>query len=178
MIGFHMDDHYQDRVSTSQHHLDCISYQNADMAFLSDRLRAEREAQELTQEELAKLASCGQSTIGNLESGRTRESSKYLPYIAKALGLEVIWLQDGIPPKYRADRDATDSTSRRIDDLKPLTLIGGEAREERRLTAAFSANERLMLDGFRLSIERDKELMLHMARRAIKDFSRRSENHN
>lgn len=64
------------------------------MDTLSKRLREERERAKLTQQELAKKAGCGQSLIGNLESGAQKSSAK-IPLIAAALGVSALYLSEG-----------------------------------------------------------------------------------
>jgi transcriptional regulator with XRE-family HTH domain len=158
MSDFHMAPDYHDPVRHSQQHLDCVLHQNPDMTFLSDRLRNEREMQKLTQHELAQKSGCGQSIIGNLESGK-QETTKYMPHIAKALGLETIWLQDGVGPKYL-------DKNQEVNERNP---------EDKTISAAFSAEEKIVLDGYRLATPREKELILHIAKKVIEDFNKRSE---
>lgn len=69
------------------------------MRTLAERLKAEREAAGLTQEDLAKKSGVGQSMIGNLESGLRKGSAK-LPNIAAALGLHALWLKEERGPKH------------------------------------------------------------------------------
>ena len=69
------------------------------MRTLAERLKAEREAAGLTQEDLAKKSNTGQSMIGNLESGLRKGSAK-LPNIAAALGLHALWLKEERGPKH------------------------------------------------------------------------------
>lgn len=84
--------------SDVKHHSDGVRYHNCDMPTLSERLRKAREEKGLTQTDLAKAAGCGQSVIGNLESG-TRKSSSYLARMAAVLGKSPLWLSDGIGPE-------------------------------------------------------------------------------
>lgn len=81
-------------------------FENADnygMNSLADRLRAARKEKGLTQAELAQLAGLsGQTLIGNLETGY-RKTSAELPRIAKALGVDVMWLIDGKGKKAPAE---------------------------------------------------------------------------
>ncbi len=71
---------------------DSLIDQNPDMA-LKDRLKRARIARGLTQESLAEAAGCGQSIVGNLESGEQR-SSKWIPNVAAALNVPAHWLTD------------------------------------------------------------------------------------
>lgn len=69
------------------------------METLADRLKKAREEKGMNQTELAKKAHLkNQSIIGSLESGH-RKSSSHIPAIAQALGVEALWLADGIGPK-------------------------------------------------------------------------------
>lgn len=81
--------------SDVKHQSDCVEYHNCDMPTLSERLKRARESKGMTQIDLAKAAGCGQSVIGNLESG-TRKSSSYLPRIAAVLGKSPLWLAEGV----------------------------------------------------------------------------------
>ena len=69
------------------------------MKTLRERLISEREAQGLTQDQLAQRAGCKQSNIGSLESGQ-QKSSKHLPAIADALNLNALWLAEGRGPRH------------------------------------------------------------------------------
>lgn len=60
---------------------------------LRDRLKRARKARELTQKQLGKLVGCGQSLVGNLESGK-QASSSWIPKIADALRVPATWLID------------------------------------------------------------------------------------
>lgn len=64
------------------------------MSNVGKRIRDIRTAKGLTQTQLAKAAGCGQSLIGNLESG-AQQTTSLLPQIAKVLGVSATWLADG-----------------------------------------------------------------------------------
>lgn len=66
------------------------------------RIKAEREAKGLTQEQLAKMVGSSQSTIASLER-RGSKSSAVLAKIAAALGLNALWLAEKKGPKYLND---------------------------------------------------------------------------
>lgn len=68
------------------------------MSSIGERIRQVRKERRMTQVELSKLANVSQTTLSQLESGRN-DSSKELPSIAKALGVDVYWLQTGINDK-------------------------------------------------------------------------------
>jgi transcriptional regulator with XRE-family HTH domain len=61
---------------------------------LKERLKFARELRGLSQGELAKLANCSQSTIGNVESGE-RDTLRNLVAVARALNCSADWLFDG-----------------------------------------------------------------------------------
>lgn len=56
---------------------------------LADRLRTLREAQEVSQEELARRIGLGRTSITNIEAGRQPLSVARLVSIGQALGVEV-----------------------------------------------------------------------------------------
>lgn len=64
---------------------------------LKDRLVYARELRGITQAQLAELAGCSQSAIGNVESGE-RHSLRNLIDIARALRVSADWLYDGEGP--------------------------------------------------------------------------------
>lgn len=65
------------------------------MKSLAERLAWARNNQNLSQAALAKLSGVAQSSIGNLESG-IRFSSKRIAHIAAALGVNMLWLAEGV----------------------------------------------------------------------------------
>ncbi|WP_048996779.1 helix-turn-helix domain-containing protein [Burkholderia multivorans] len=65
------------------------------MYTLAERLKWARINAGLSQEELGKKAGVSQSTIGNLEAG-TRSSARRLPQIANVLGVDALWLAEGL----------------------------------------------------------------------------------
>jgi transcriptional regulator with XRE-family HTH domain len=67
---------------------------------LGRRLRAERKKAKMTQKEVAKQIGCAQQTVLDLENGNV-EWSRYLPDIAKFLGVSVAWLSTGEGPTDR-----------------------------------------------------------------------------
>lgn len=76
---------------------------------IGDRIRSVRRQKNISQAELAKLANVTQGAISQLENGRN-DTSKELPAIAKALGVDVYWLQtgeNGIPSKVQSILDNT-----------------------------------------------------------------------
>lgn len=73
---------------------------------LASRLKAEREARNLKQDQLGKLAGVGQSTIANIENG-TRQNPRNLLEIAKALNVSAEWLKTGRGEKVPADANTS-----------------------------------------------------------------------
>ena len=74
---------------------------------VGDRIREEREAQNIDRAELSRRTKIGYSTIAELENGGMKSSTK-LPTIADALGVSATWLETGKgvkepTPSYEAD---------------------------------------------------------------------------
>lgn len=65
------------------------------MKTLGERLRAARDAKQISQQELARRAGVSPGAIGNLEAG-SRKSPRNLLAIAAALGVSPHWLETGI----------------------------------------------------------------------------------
>lgn len=65
------------------------------MQTLGQRLRAAREAKQISQQELARRAGVSSGAIGNLEAG-SRKSPRNLLAIAAALGVSPHWLETGV----------------------------------------------------------------------------------
>lgn len=96
------------------------------MNSLGDRIRSVRRQKNISQAELAKLANVSQGAISQLESGRN-ETSKELPQIALALGVDVYWLQTGktgLPSKVQSilDNTARHVISTEIDPASKIWL--------------------------------------------------------
>jgi transcriptional regulator with XRE-family HTH domain len=77
---------------------------------LKERLQYARELRGLSQGELARLAKCSQSTIGNIESGE-RDSLRNLVVVARVLRVSADWLYDGHGPKPTKPDEAYKSQS-------------------------------------------------------------------
>lgn len=75
------------------------------MVTFAERLKEERKRAGLSQEELARKSGCGQSLIGNLESGAQKSTAK-LPQIAAALGINALYLAERKGPRTQNDRTA------------------------------------------------------------------------
>lgn len=82
------------------------------MNTLAERLKGQREILGLSQTDLANAAGCGQSIIGNLESGAQKSSAK-IPQIAAVLHVEAMWLAEGKGPRNRTNQDQN------IDSIGP-----------------------------------------------------------
>lgn len=65
---------------------------------MAQRIQQRMDEIGMTQEALAKLIGATQPSIYKLLSGKTRRSTR-LPEIARALGVRLEWLLDGIEPK-------------------------------------------------------------------------------
>ncbi|MFK3845135.1 XRE family transcriptional regulator [Stenotrophomonas sp. NPDC078853] len=79
------------------------------MDTIGSRIRAEREAQEISRNELAKAAGIAATTLSNLELGLSK-SSTALHKIARRLGVHVDWLETG-KGKKRVTADAVASVA-------------------------------------------------------------------
>lgn len=85
------------------------------MKTLADRVRERRKELKLSQLELGKRIGVGQSTIGNIESGRNK-SATFLPQLANALGVSAIWLAEGkgeMLPRSNDEPTSIDSDTRK-----------------------------------------------------------------
>jgi phage repressor protein C with HTH and peptisase S24 domain len=78
------------------------------MDTIAERLRQARKEAGLSQEALAKAARLKyQSVIGNIESGASK-NSQHVPVIAHVLGVEPLWLSEGMGPKQRRKPELVD----------------------------------------------------------------------
>ena len=93
------------------------------MNSLAERLASAREAAGLTQDQLGKKVSAGQSLISNLENGENHSSTK-LPEIAHALGVSAYWLKTG--NGQRTTGHLTDDEQRILNGFR---LMGQEGRK-------------------------------------------------
>lgn len=69
------------------------------MDTLRERLIHARHKAELTQAQVAERAGMSQAAYQKLESGRAKRS-RFLPDIAKVLGVSAMWLSDGVERRY------------------------------------------------------------------------------
>jgi phage repressor protein C with HTH and peptisase S24 domain len=95
---------------------------NTEMASIGDRVRTTREERGWSQAELARRAGTGvsQRTISNLETNRN-QSSRQLVSIARALGVNPIWLESGRGPK---SPETQEPSGRLLGDPIELVPIG------------------------------------------------------
>lgn len=70
----------------------------ADLLTLGKRIKAEREAQRLSQRALAELAQFEQTRLSKLESGKSDPGLPALERLTKALGKSMAWLLDEAEP--------------------------------------------------------------------------------
>lgn len=91
---------------------------------IGDRIRSVRRQKNISQAELAKLANVSQGAISQLESGRN-ETSKELPQIALALGVDVYWLLTGETSLPAQVQSILDNTAPHVisTDIDPTSKI-------------------------------------------------------
>lgn len=87
------------------------------MNTLKDRLKYARELRGLSQGELATLAKCSQSAIGNVESGE-RDTLRNLVAVARALNCSADWLYDGHGEKPNAITNQSETPKSESERLK------------------------------------------------------------
>lgn len=133
-----------------------------DVQTLGDRIRAKRRELNISQIELAKKVGITQGALSHLESGRN-ETSKELPQIALALGVDVHWLLTGQNlqaniPSYTEIHDWDSNTPIEDDEASiifykdfHLQCGGGlenlvESNEHRRLRMSKSTLKRLGIE--------------------------------
>lgn len=90
--------------------LDTKTMTTAPDSTVGERVRRAREAEGLTQEQLAAKAGVTQNTISNLERGFT-STSRELPAIARALRRNLAWLTRGDGPELQETLRATERAS-------------------------------------------------------------------
>ena len=87
----------------------------ADLLTLGNRIKTEREAQRLTQRELAELAQFEQTRLSKLEGGKSDPGLPALERLAQALGKSMAWLLDEPEPvklKGKLPAEATELAQR------------------------------------------------------------------
>lgn len=89
------------------------------MKTLAERLQETREEKELSQQELAARVKISQSFIGALETGR-QKTSKWLPEIALALGVNPFWLKTG---KGKREADASAQQGLYVTDPQLIAAL-------------------------------------------------------
>ncbi|WP_237393521.1 helix-turn-helix transcriptional regulator [Stenotrophomonas sp. LM091] len=97
------------------------------METIGSRIRAEREAQDISRNELAKYAGIAPTTLSNLELGLSKSSSA-LYKIARRLGVQADWLETGRGTK---EASATDFPPVAATETRPgyvrFNLLEGAA---------------------------------------------------
>lgn len=97
--------------------------------------------------------------------------------ISGKIGCRPEWLEMGALPMIdtKLIHNQAHEKQKKMPDIALVADRAGEIGQEKQLTAAFSADERLVLDGFRLASPRERDSMLHMARLILEDFNKRNE---
>lgn len=113
------------------HQLDLFACKNHRMAMtLRARIKTTRKLLGLTQAQLAKNAGLkNQSIVGMLESG-DHMASVHLPALAKALGVNVIWLQTGEGQKDASCLEGSGLNSEELNAIKNLRALPLEAARD------------------------------------------------
>lgn len=88
---------------------------------LADRLNHAMSERSLSQEALASVAGCTQASIQKISSGKSKKS-RFLPAIARALQVDVDWLELGIVP----NTPPTSDTSYRMRPKDGTPFVLGE----------------------------------------------------
>lgn len=97
------------------------------MDSLGKRIKTRREELELDQVELARRAGVSQPTLANLESGKNQRT-KFLPELARALGVSAEWLDTGEGPKdatrpIKVYNGLQEDEEPRVDDVIELIAL-------------------------------------------------------
>lgn len=82
------------------------------------RIKTLREAQKLTQAQLAAKMGLHVNTVGNLERGKTRLSEENIAKYAKALGVSDFYLMNGVEKTIVLGDDQTEYEKATMDALK------------------------------------------------------------
>lgn len=85
------------------------------------RLKYAMDQLDFSQEKLAERAGCSQASIQKILSGETKKS-KFLPDIARALGIDIDWLELGKMPIATAGEARSDYQRNRSRDGAPIAL--------------------------------------------------------
>ena len=94
------------------------------MQTIGSRIRAEREAQQVSRAELAKYAGIAPTTLSDLELGESK-STTALHKIATRLGLRAEWIETGKGPKHAPALNQTESGARgsQLARLDPAKIV-------------------------------------------------------
>lgn len=88
---------------------------------LVDRLRKSRQLADLDQEQIADAIGVGRTTVSNWERGRSEPSATYFVRWARATGVTLDWLAEGLNAE-TAPADAETVSMVRPEGLEPPTF--------------------------------------------------------
>jgi len=125
------------------------------MSTLRERLIEAREEAKLSQQQLADLAHCGQTTVVSIENGRNKGATP-LVMLAHVLRVNPLWLVEGMGPK-------------RSKGATPFLVTA---------TTVTDDEERLILAAYRSADKRMREVMIASAKQVLESFGQRSQNQN
>jgi transcriptional regulator with XRE-family HTH domain len=86
----------------------------------NERIRQKRRELGITQAVLAQKAGISHTLLGNIESGRIKKTSA-LPALAKALKVDVYWLETGAAPSYNLEPPQANPVYARLPDAETHT---------------------------------------------------------
>ncbi|MGC0155649.1 helix-turn-helix domain-containing protein [Chromobacterium vaccinii] len=96
------------------------------MEQIGERIRVERENRGWKQEQLARKAGIGRSTLSNIENGGQDTTTEVFFALAKALKLSPIWLYTGSGPREQAVPEGEAYiTADSLEDLAERMLARG-----------------------------------------------------
>lgn len=103
-------------------------------------------------------------------SGESIPAMNSIRYISKTLSVHADWLLTGRGEK-KPGKTPTPPDAKVEEQLTPPYF----PEKASAISAAFSREEQDILDGYRKSNTRDREMMMFLAQRALEDFDKRSE---
>jgi transcriptional regulator with XRE-family HTH domain len=122
---------------------------------IGTRVKEARKAAKLTQEELSKRSGLKQSTISDLEVGKS-QGTTYLASLAAALGVNAMWLETGRGPR-EAGQATRGQEEPGILDLKAETVA-----------------ELRLLGVYRLANDREREAIDNLIKRVERAVNERA----
>ena len=122
---------------------------------IGTRVREARKAAKMTQEELSKRSGLKQSSISDLEVGKS-QGTTYLATLAAALGVNPMWLETGRGPR-EAGQAPRDQEEPGILDLKAETVA-----------------ELRLLGVYRLANDREREAIDNLIKRVERAINERT----